>query len=436
MKDLVCASEPCTQIGPAPHRDVQPDESNPLGGLASLSEPNVYLGRQPIYSADREIRAYELLYRRSSADTTANIDDSDRASAEVLLKAFLDIGLSRASPERPAFINYPASLLAEAPIIPPDRCVIEVLENVAADRRNLGHVHDLKQQGYKIALDDFEFLEERAAFLPLADYVKLDLRAFPPEEFRRQVDLVRRFPVALIAEKVETEEEFLRCRDLGCDLFQGYYLRKPELVRGWRVPTNRLSVLALVARLTEAGTSPISVGKAIGRDVTLTYGILKLANSAMHGTSAVIKSPVHAVARLGIDQVFRWATLLALAGNNDCPKGYLELALQRARMAELLASYYGSLEHEAYICGLLSALDSICGAPLGEILGPLPLDARLKEAIFHHDNQLGAVLRVVLEYEACKAGFTARHRIRVESAQKAFWEAADYAARMLKGLPS
>jgi len=424
------------EVGPASDRHDQADESNPLSHLAYLSDPNVYLGRQPIYSASREIRAYEVLYRRSAAATSAEVADGDRASAEVLLKAFLDIGLARVSPERPAFINYPAALLAGSPMIPPELCVIEILEDVAPDRRNLGNVRALKRHGYSIALDDFVAGEARDSFLPLADYVKLDVRALAPEEFRRQVEMVRKYPVSVVAEKVESEEEFQRCRDWGCELFQGYYLRKPELVKGWRVPSNQLSVMALLTRLTEAETSATSVGAAIARDVTLTYGILKLANSALHGTTSQIRSPVHAVERLGMDQVFRWTTLLALAGNNDCPRGYLEFALQRGRMAELLASSLGCREHEAYITGLLSPLDSICGAPAQDILEPLPIDSRVKGAILRHEGPLGAVLDAVLGYEACREDFTARHRIRMETAQRAFWEAADYAARMLEGLPA
>src|ERR1051326_8034981 len=127
-----------------------------------------FLGRQPIYDARRTIRAYELLYRRSDGEVGANFFSGDRASAGVLLKAFLEIGLSKVSPEQPVFINHTAGLLAVDPIVPPDRCVIEVLENVPGTKENIGHLARLKHLGYRIALDDFIYSDEQIPFLRLA----------------------------------------------------------------------------------------------------------------------------------------------------------------------------------------------------------------------------------------------------------------------------
>src|SRR5450759_5018641 len=109
-----------------------------------LAEATVYLGRQPIYGAKRDIRAYELLYRRSAGDTTARFQDADQASADVMLKAFLEIGLPTVSPLQPVFINHTRYLLTLDPILPPDRCVIEVLEDVAAEPGTLAALRHLK----------------------------------------------------------------------------------------------------------------------------------------------------------------------------------------------------------------------------------------------------------------------------------------------------
>src|ERR1022692_4323051 len=162
-----------------------------------VAEATVYLGRQPIYSANRVIRAYELLYRRSAGDTTARFLDADQASAEVMLKAFLEIGLPTVSPLQPVFINHTRHLLAMDPILPPDRCVIEVLEDVAADRETLDALRHLKSLNYRIALDDFVYSEELVPMIELADFVKLDLQALGAGGFQEQFNLLRPYHVSI-----------------------------------------------------------------------------------------------------------------------------------------------------------------------------------------------------------------------------------------------
>ena len=392
-------------------------------------ESSVYLARQPIYSADREIRAYELLYRSHAANTAAHFRSGDQASAEVMLKAFLEIGLATVSPHQPVFINHTRYLLTLDPIFPPDRCVIEVLEDVAADAPTLDALRRLKGLHYAIALDDFVYSDELVSMIRLADYVKLDFQALGPRRFQEHLELLRPFPVKTIAEKVESEAEFRACQSLGCDLFQGYYLRRPEVFSGRRIPANRLSIFALLSACTNLESSAATIAETITRDAPLTYSLLRLANSALHGRRTEVHSPAQAVMVLGIDLVSRWAALLVLAGNDDCPTGYLEAALQRARMAELIGNSFRCSAQEAYITGLLSTLDSVFNEPLDTLVEPLPIDIRFKRALLRHEGALGAVLDCVLDYES--AEFPAEPSSAVDFLQKSFWEAADYARRMV-----
>ena len=394
-----------------------------------LSEATVYLGRQAIYGARRDIRGYELLYRRSAGDTTAQFRDADRASAEVMLQAFLEIGLPTVSPLQPVFINHTRHLLAMDPILPPDRCVIEVLEDVAADRETLDALRRLKGLDYRIALDDFVYSAEIVPMIELADYVKLDVQALGAERFQEHLALLRPFDASIIAEKVESEAEFRWCRKLGCELFQGYYLRRPEVLSGRRIPANRLSVISLLSQCANLESSAGMIAATIARDAPLTYGLLRLANSALHRRRSEIRSPAQAVMMLGIDVVSRWATLLVLAGNDDCPAGYLEAALQRARMAELIGASFHCSAQEAYITGLLSTLDSLFNEPLAALVEPLPIDIRYKRALLRREGALGAVLDCVLAYESAESppGPTPS----AELLQKSFWDAAEYARNMV-----
>jgi len=418
LSRLVYSEEPGLQCA---------DTGSPTGAVG----PAVYLGRQPIYTAQREIEAYELLHRATEDDTTAGFPNADQATAQTVLKAFLEIGLSRVSPQQPVFINHTESLLALDPIIPADRCVIEVLESVPVNAGTIASLERLKRLGYRIALDDFTFSEAMLPFLAEADFVKLDVRALSVSEFRRHVALVKRSGVRIVAEKIESESEFQACCDLGCDLFQGYYLRKPELVTGTRIPNNRLSVLSLLTECMAAGASGRSIAAIIDQDAALTYGLLQLANSALYGRRQELQSPAEAVFLLGVDCVFRWSVLLVMSGYDDCPMGYLEFALQRAHMTEALAAAYHCPRYQAYVLGLLSTLDSILDTPLADIIEPLPLQGALKEALIRHEGALGAMLDDVVAYESGQFGIS---RVDPNTLQKAFWSAADSARRMLTRL--
>jgi EAL and modified HD-GYP domain-containing signal transduction protein len=399
---------------------------------AKICAEDVYLGRQPIYSVDRKIQAYELLYRGARTSQNAAVSHPDRASAEVLLEAFVEIGLPRVSPDQPVFVNHTKDLLMVDPIIPADRCVVEVLEDVRVDPDTVAAVERLKRAGYRIALDDFTYSEEYIPLLRIADFVKFDVRAVPSCEARRHVSIVKRYGVQIIAEKIESEPELRAWAALGCDLFQGYYLRRPEVLDGRRLPANRLSALSLIAACRQEDGSLDRISNVIARDAALTYGLLHLANSALYRRNAEIQTPNQAVRMLGLDCILRWASLLVLAGHDNCPTGYLEFALQRARMCELVARGAGCTEpHAAYIAGLLSALDAIFDMPLPAIIEPLPLDKNIKSALLERSGELGSVLAATLTYEHGSPD----SGIRSDVLSKAFWDAVEYASSMLADIP-
>jgi EAL and modified HD-GYP domain-containing signal transduction protein len=391
------------------------------------------IGRQPIYDAARRIRGYELLYRRLPTDTEAVVLNPDQASADVLLKAFLELGLPRLSPAQPVFVNCTKTLLGFDPILPPESCVLEVLEDVPADPETFQALERLKSLGYRIALDDFAIDDSRWSLVSLADHVKVDVRLASPGDLCELVGRLRRFPVTLLAEKIETRREFDDFRECGYELFQGYFLHRPETLTGKRIPSNRLSVLALVAECLDPALSLPAVAAAIGRDASLTYGLLKLANSALFG-GRCLRTLEGAVVALGIDRIYRWSMLMVLADLSDGPQGYLEFALHRARACELIAAVREEPRYEAYMVGILSALDSILDIPLEAVVRSLPLDALIREAILSHAGPLGAILHAVLAYEDGRFETAARLGMPLPAIQQAFWEAADYSATMLAGL--
>lgn len=402
----------------------------PMAGNDRGGDRRVCVGRQPIFDKHRRVFAYELLFRTPD-QSTAGVKDPDAATAQVLINTLADIGLERIAGPEPLFVNCTRYFLENEPILDPKQWVLEVLEDIEVDNALLKGIARCRKLGYRIALDDFEYRPVLAPLVELADFVKVDVLAQPMSAVEAQVKQLSKFPVRLLAEKVESEQQLLHCESLGFELFQGFFLRKPESVPGKRAPLNRLNTLCLLAQCQDPSASVHQIAQVVAADVTLSYRLLQLANSALFSRRSQIESIDRAVAMMGTDMVFRWATLLAMTGFDDCPKSYLELALQRARMCELVAARLHLPEPVSfYTAGLLSLLDSMLRRPMAEIVDPLPLSESIREALHEpRSGEVGPVLSAVLAWE--QGLLSSGEVVDVRNMQEAFWEAALYARTML-----
>ena len=280
--------------------------------MPTLTPSQVSVGRQPIYDHARNIVAYELLYRRGESSATAEFEDGDAATARVLVNVFTEIGLEESFGSKPLFLNCTRYFLENEPVLPPQRCVLEILETVAIDQALVKAVVRLHKHGYKIALDDFVYSPDWDPLLKIADYVKIDLRQHAAEELSRVVEQLPGFQGVLLAEKIETQQELDLCRRLGFKLFQGYYLRKPETLVGHAAPNNLIALISLSQQLMDRDVNAAEIAESIHADVTLTYRLLRLVNSAMAGSRTHVGSIRQAVAIAGTDLLARWVALLAL----------------------------------------------------------------------------------------------------------------------------
>ena len=211
---------------------------------------DVFVGRQPIYDRRLNVIGYELLFRSHDADR-AEFADGDRATSQVILNTFMEIGLERLVGNGLAFINLTRSFILEKHPIPllNDRVVLEVLEDITVDEELVSALQLLSGRGYKIALDDVVNPRDLGPLLDIADIVKLDLADIERARLGEYADILRQHNVKLLAEKVETPDVFSICRGHGFDYFQGYFLCRPNVVSGRRMPGIRLSILRLLARL-------------------------------------------------------------------------------------------------------------------------------------------------------------------------------------------
>lgn len=338
-----------------------------------------------------------------------------------------------------AFINLTRSfLVSEDPLpFPKERVVLEILEDIKADADVVLGVHKLAQQGYCMALDDFVYDEKLRPLIELAHIIKIDLMALSREALQEHVRLLRKYPVKLLAEKIETPEEFEHCKQLGFDYFQGYFLSKPNIVQGQQLPPNRLAVLQLLAKLQDTESGSGDLERLVSQDVGLSYKLLRYINSAFFAFPKKIESIRQAVVYLGIQAIKSWVTLLVVAGMDDKPAELVIQAMQRAKMCELLAKTAKRPQVESYfIVGLFSLLEALMDTPLAEILDKLPFTDDVRRALLEHEGPYGEALLCVLAYE--KGDFNRARFDRLSPSQMtdayvaaARW--ADESTRVMKG---
>lgn len=376
----------------------------------SASQPNLsataeaLVARQPIFDSELHILAHELLYRASAGDNVAVLNDARAATLNVIMNACLEIGLDHLVGSKPAYINFPKELLVgDAPLplpLPPERIVIEVLEDVSADPEVMNSVAALRRHGHMVALDDFSFEHSDAALLDLADVVKVDIMNLDTVQLERTCKALHSRNLLLIAEKIETLEQFEHCRRLGFRGFQGFFLHRPETFSGRRMPTNRLAILRIMAELQDPQVSISDLERLVGRDTATSYRMLRCINSSYYNLPRPISTLREAIVIMGLDQLRRLCALVMLAGFDDRPGQLLIDAMTRARMCELLAHRAGVSDGGPYfVTGLFSVLDALVAQPLAEALSELPLAAPITLALLQGEGDLGAALACVRHYE-------------------------------------
>jgi c-di-GMP phosphodiesterase len=380
------AAGPPTDPPPAPHK---------VPELALVA-------RQAIYNPAKEVIAYELLYRRSENASKAEIIDGRLASLEVITHSVLEIGLDKLAGEQPIHINYPSELLAANLIapVPANRVVIEVLEGVRAEPAVVAGIKAMRARGHHIALDDFSPGVSDAKLLEVADTVKLDVSDYTPESLEKMVRVLKARRLRLIAERIETVEEFDRCVRLGFDGFQGYFLQHPRVFSARPVPSSRLGTLRLVAVLQSDDAAVDAIERMIAQDVSLSYRVLRCINSSYYGFAKKIDSIRQAVVILGFEKLRQLCALIALREVEDRPASVFVDAMTRARMCEKVGALRGSRDTSSlFITGLFSTLDALTGIPMAELLKELPLSDSVSKALKARQGELGAVLSEVIEYE-------------------------------------
>lgn len=392
-----------------------------------------FVGRQPIFDRDLEVVGAELLYR-DSTENCARIDDAVAASRSTIVTAFTEIGIDSLVGDGVAYVNFPEDLLLSpnAEALPPSKVVVEILEHVPASPEVLAAVRRLKAAGYTIALDDFIYEESRAALIPLADIIKIEVG--DKDAMRATLKALSPYKVTLLAEKVEDQADMRLCMELGFDLFQGYFLCRPEVVTGEKLPANRMSTLRLLSKLSDPAVDFSMLVELVCADVALSYRLLRYLNSAHFSLRKPLTDVRQALGLLGYNKLRAWVALVALSSVDDKPAELVRIGVVRARMCELLADDIGMDGPTAFTVGLFSILDALFDREMKELVGPLPLDESLKAALVDRAGPLGQLITHAEQYEAGRWNALLESNFSTNALVEAYLEANRWTVDTLSAL--
>lgn len=368
---------------------------------------DVFVGRQPIFTTDMELFAYELLFRSNQENNTAVILGGDSASANVMLSAFGDIGLCEVVGDKKAFINFTEGLLSPEyeSFFPRKQIVIEVLEDIKVTPALLHTLRVLKDKGFTIALDDYVFNPELEPLEEFADIIKVDILDVGARALIEHTAKLRAKGIRLLAEKVETQNQFEYCKKLGFELFQGYFFAKPKVIQGKRLPANKLAILDLLANVYDPDVDMRKLSESISKDVVLSQKLLRFASQSAGGRFEI--ASIHdAVMRFGLERLKSWSSMLALSGIDDKPLELFVTSLTRARFCELVGSKLGQHSRDTYFTvGLFSSLDALMDSGMETLLANMTLAQPVERALLNYEGQLGRVLSIVKSLEQGQTDF-------------------------------
>ncbi len=364
-----------------------------------------YVARQAIYDHNKNVFAYELLFRDGIINCFPNISQSE-ATSNILAGSHLSIGVENITDNRPAFINFHTdSLLYRFPSsLDPLNVIIEIVETVDITDELIAACQHIANLGYKIALDDYDFSEKWDALIPLAQYIKIEVSDidFSNSRKKTKIDTLIRSGKTLIAERVETLTEFEELKRVGFDLFQGYFLSKPEVVKHRNIEINLTSIIELVDISVSKEFNYEKINNIFEKDVGLSYKLMRFINNPLFNKRQRIDSLSHALKYLGEVELKKFIALIALASlKGEKPIDLVYTSLCRAQFCKLIATEM-KLTNETtlgFVIGLFSLVDALIDLPMPEVMNKMPFSDEAKKVLCHQDHS-GSL---ALQFQLCLA---------------------------------
>lgn len=413
-------------------------------GHAPAEKPDPCLARQPILTRNESVIGYELLFREGPEERRFNSDLENATSS--IIDTLNVVGFDAVCDGRIAFINCTSQMLLKEffLLLPAERVVVEIQENVAPDEEIQAACRRLKQKSYAIALDNFVPDDPRESLVPYADFIKVDIRKYPADQ---NAALAAKYAKKhqMVAQKVETRLQVVESAKDGYTLFQGYFFRRPERMRARHIPANQASYLRLLNVISSPEIDLAAVEEIIKHDASLCYRLLRYLNSPLLGVSSPVHSVRHGMNLLGEKELVRWlrmATTLVM-GREKCSDLVLS-SLVRARFCELISPKVDGGKWDLFLIGMLSLMDAILEVPMGVVVEGLAFDPDTKAALLGakkgSETPLTPIYRLMLareegDWEEVTAQ-AKKTNLSLALVNRAYNEAMAWAREMTTGVPS
>jgi c-di-GMP-related signal transduction protein len=363
----------------------------------------VFVARQPIFNREKKIHGYELLFREGMSNFFSGID-GNTATSKVLSNSFLSIGIEELTGSHLAFINFTRELLLQniPRLFSRERLVIEVLEDIEPDEEIVSACKELSLKGYQVALDDFFYRPDMEDLIAIADIIKFDFRATKIDDIQKIIKKISRDKLHLLAEKVETYQEFEIALKMGFEYFQGYFFSKPEILKGKDISSVQMNLLEIMSEINKPDFQFNKVEEIITRDVSISYKLMRYMNSAYFRRAGKISSIKEAIVLLGEKGIRNFLSLIAmtkLAENK--PDELMRSSIIRAKFCELsgVLCKCGIDSSELFTLGLFSSIDAILDDAMENLMRNLPLSDELKKALVNREGIINDYLRLAMSYE-------------------------------------
>lgn len=370
----------------------------------------IFLARQPIFDFKQNIVGYELFYRGRGEGGSAAAEEAEAAAREademathVIVDAFLGIGLDRVSEGHPAFVKASPEMLLNGSIELLDReRLVLLVEGASPEVEVVEACEALAQAGFRFAVELPPEGEAAERLLRLARIAKLNVRGQPADVLGERVRRLRAFKLQLLADGVESAALRDSCVQLGFTLFQGYRFTRSEVLSQRDLGVDTLRTFQLMKEIRDPNTADARIEEGFRSDVSLTYKLLRIVNSASLG-GRNIQSIGHAIRLLGRNALNRWLALLLVSSGAErgvkAEQAYT--ALLRGRMCELLGEATGqkAASGPLFLLGLFSLLDLLLGLPMEEIVAQMDFAPEVGAALLRREGRYGAILSLVEAYE-------------------------------------
>ncbi len=371
-----------------------------------------FLGRQPILDRNHNLVAFELLFRQEEAEETAHVTDDLSASANVIVNAYGKFGIHNVLGQQRGFINADPDLIMSdiISLLPSKHIVLEVKESASITPEFLQHCRELKQKGYQFALDNIVAINSTVELLlPLVSVVKVDVLALNKDQLSKLVTELNRWPVLLLALKVESREQEAHCRQLGFQMFQGYYFAKPEVMSVKCADPGKVSLLKLLSLVMRDNDSDSNndsnideIEKEFKHQPGLSYSLLRMVNLDTDDLPQKINSIRHAIKLMGRKQLQKWIQLLLYTSNqseDSMSNAITHTAVARGKSMELIATierpHDKNHQERAFMVGILSLLDELLGIEMQQIVDKLAISDDMSQALMTRHGRLGRSLKLI-----------------------------------------